>query len=207
MLNEEELRAAARQWYRMSYFALSGCETATAAEDSAGDGPYRVLVAVAHPGAVSTLIHAVLTSFPGVPIPHLCQDTHVVRTGTLSLHVLPRRVYEMFEWQAHDGDDLAAALEPAPLAAPPTEADLGAVFVAAMSSHRAAPGAAGLGLAVAQACDMFGWRSTAALINAMDRDTLLCAADVAAILTALGARPAPTPGQPAACPVGGAGAT
>ena len=200
MLSEEELRTAARKWYQMSNLALSGCGTVAA--DRAGDGPYRVFVAVTRPGAASPSAHAALATFPGVPIPHLCQDTHVVCTGRLSLHVMPQRVYEVFGRQAHCTVDLVAALEPAPFAAPPTEADLAAVFVAAMSSHIALPAAAGLGLAVARSCTAIGWRNTAELINSMDRATLVCAADVAAVLGALSTGPAPTSIQPVASGAG-----
>ena len=110
--------------------------------------------------------------------------------GQLSLHIMPHLIWEGITWrQVHAQFAPDADMTPAPFAAPPTEADLAAVFIAAMSLDTDQPGTAGLGLAVALACQQMSWRTVASTVNALDESTRRHSQDVAAILAALSAPP------------------
>jgi len=137
----------------------------------AGDSPYNLVVAAAGRLSYSRArARWALNMFAGVPIPHLCQRTLQVRSGQLALHVMPHLIWEDITWAPaaqFDSDvDLALsylqAAPPAQFAAPPTEADMSAVFIAAMSAATGPPGSTGLGLAVREACQQMSWRTVAA---------------------------------------------
>ena len=185
-LNADQLSAAAARWYTQQNFGVDD-----AVPHRFSTGPYRVLV-TNHDGLFEPLWVALTRdTFPGVDIAYLRARTgDEVVPGRLSLHVVPQAVYALAGRQAHHVDSLESYLEPLPFVDPPTEADLADVFIRAMSTTSAPPGSTGLGLATRQACDRLGWRTVAAVVNAMDADTLWCPEHVGAILTALAAEPA-----------------
>jgi len=153
-------------------------------------GPYHVMV-VLNGNLPPYGVRVVLKMFGGVEVPYLCPRTGKVLAGQMSVHVLPAQVYEQV--LASPSSALfhrCADLEPTPFTAPPTEADLSAVFVAAMSpwpNPTQPPGAAPYWRA---ACDALGWRTVAALVGAMDEDTLGSIVAVRAVLSALASAPA-----------------
>ena len=188
MLNAEQISATARQWAATFYgTSMSG--------EHAGDGPYR-LVVVCNTALGPYKARKALEFFPGVPIPNLCLRTGGVDTGELALHVVPQLVHDEIDqvqmWRPGARYGLIERLRPAPFAAPPGEDDMAAVFVAAMSAHGQISGSAGIGAVVAQACDRLGWRTVAALINAMDKQTRDRTEDVIAVLEALRSQPGAT---------------
>jgi len=192
--NAAQLHDAARRWhikYNYGYDDGDGDVFAT--------GPYRVLVLAGATPLEPFAVAAAREAFPGVPIAYLNPLDARVVTGQLSMHVVPQQVYAVAGWQAHDATGIQAALEPAPFAAPPTEADLAQVFIAAMS--RFAPAARGrhdLKQAFQDVCGALGWRTVAALVNGMDEDTRRSSDTVIAVLAALASAPvvAATRAQP-----------
>jgi len=167
--------------------------------------PY-LLAAVAHGGSGSYEARRTLAFFDGAPIAHLDQPTGTVRTGTWSLYVLPRLVYERIATAVLRQCEITAAWAPDPFETPPTEDDLRDVFIRAMSkrvddpptqeagdghtwktNHAWHPG--DLGNAVRAACGPMGWRNVVAVTLAACQDGPREAEDVAAILTALTSAP------------------
>jgi len=187
----EQIAQGTSQWRKRYAHQLGGAR----AELTAG-GPYRVMV-VLNANLPPYGAWEALEMFAGVQVPYLCPRTGKVRAGQMSLHVLPGQVYEQVLASPSAAlFHLYADLEPGPFAAPPTEADLAAVFVAAMSrwpNPTQPPGAASYWRA---ACDALGWRTVALLVNALDAPTLGSIFSVRAVLAALAAPPgAPTAGS------------
>jgi len=163
---------------------------------SSGDGPYHLVVAVnaaraPHPAALA------LAAFPGVTIASQDQFSHPTQwratrpaSDVLTLHVLPKLVRDVLEWLSDESFALDAHLSPPAFTNPPTEADMAAVFIHAMSFYDLPAGAYGLGRAVTMACKELGWRTVAALVCALDAQTRECPQDMAAVLHALIATPA-----------------
>jgi len=163
---------------------------------SSGDGPYHLVVAVnaaraPHPAAVA------LAAFPGVTIAsqdQFCAPTQWRATrppsDVLTLHVLPKLVRDVLAWLSDESFALDDHLSPPASPNPPTEADMAAVFVHAMSFYDLPAGAYGLGRAVTMACEALGWRTVARLVTTMDAQTRQCSQDMVAVLHALIATPA-----------------
>ena len=188
-LNADQLHAAERRWHIETHHWHDAALRAAGFPEAAG--PYRVLVLGAATRTEPHPVASTRVAFPGVGITYLRARTgDEVVPRRLSLHVVPQAIYAVVGHQAHHGDGIESTLEPPPFADPPTESDLAAVFIRAMSTTSAPPGSIGLGLATRQACDRLGWRTVAAVVGAMDEDTLWCPEHVGAILTALAAEPA-----------------
>lgn len=188
MMNAEQLSAAARRWHE-DY----NCGHDDGRPNRYTTSPYRVLVAGARPAGTDEPLAVLLTRefFPGVDIAYLHPLGGNVVTGQLSLHVVPQAIYTEAGWEARDPFGIEARLEPAPFAAAPTEAAMAAVLIQALSKfadtargreHRAA--------SLQSACDKLGWRTVAALVNAMDAGTRKSSDDVTAVLNAVAADPA-----------------
>jgi len=167
--------------------------------DLGGYGPYRIFVA-------SRSAASNLRVFAGIPIPNLHQVTGQVVTGVWSLYALPACVYERCSSSPLRGHVVSTLWAPDPTSTPPTDADLGAVLVRALSRRADSPPTRGpgnvwepnhgwvpgeLGLAAAAAVGQIGWRSTAAVIIAACRNESADAAEVTAVLGALTAAPHP----------------
>jgi len=187
--NADQLNAAARRWHIETHHWHDG--DAGDAGDAAATGQYRVLVLGAATPTEPFAVAAAREAFPGVPIAYLNPlDGHVV-VGQLSMHVVTQPVYDVAGWQAHRLETgLQAALEPAPFAAPPTEADLAAVFVTAVSHFAStARGRHEAAVAFRAVCGALGWRTVAALVAGMDEGTLRSADTIIAVLAALASGP------------------
>jgi len=184
------MSAAAQEWLE---YASPTADAWAVQQERVGDGPYHVLVALDATGSPYG-IRCALELFGSVPVPHLCPDTHAVLTGRMTLHVVPTLVFEDLadrQWFGTFGCGLVDhTLGLAPFAAPPTEADMAHVLVAALTAHVAADrDRALLGCGVARACDVLGWRRVADLVGGMDEATRANLADVVAVLDALTAQP------------------
>jgi len=201
LLNAQQISEAAQRWYQSRDTALDKApDNGDITGAHAGDGPYHLLVAVnattASYSRRARTVREVLTAFGGEPIPNLCQLFRVVRTDQMSLHVVPARVYELVEWDCDERFSLDATLTAPPFAAPPTEDDLAAVLVRAMSVHAAHRpgqflGGQRLGRATARACARVGWRNVANLVDAMGERLRTSPDDLADVLEALTSNPAP----------------
>ena len=149
------------------------------------------MLVIVGPGTETFRVGVTRDNFPGVNIAYLSAHVNTGRqvvTGLLSVHVVPQAGHSAMASQARSEFDVAAWLEPEPFAAPPTEADLANVFVHAMSAHGHPPGTTGFGLATRLACDLWGWRTVADLVNTLG-DIACASGDVTAALTALTAEP------------------
>ena len=194
MLNADQLDDAARRW-RLEY---NYGEDDGRGHLSCG-GPYRVLVAEPATACSPKALRSAHNCFTGVDIAYLSLTSGGVVTGQLSLYVVGEPVYVVLGWQAHGKayGQSRANLEPAPFAAPPTEADLADVFVRAMSGFDGR--ATGYALAssarvrsLRQVCERLGWRRVAAMVNVMDEPTRASITNVLAVLAALSTQPAAT---------------
>lgn len=194
MLNTEQIRSAAQNMATVWSLWPGG----HLMRESSGEGPYY-LVAAVHAHSAPYLAKVALDTFAGVAIPVVrqrqqntnhWQSTDTVVTSLVTLHVLPKLVYDVVYWNRGDTFFLEPKLQPSPFASPPTEADMAKVLVLAMSGREELPGVSGLSSAVALACDVLGWRTVADLVNTMGPDALLATENVAATLLALIASPA-----------------
>jgi len=194
VLNTEQIRSAAQNMTIVWSMWPGGYLM----KETSGDGPYYIVAAVnAH--AAPYLAKVALDTFAGVAIPAVTQrppappqwaPSFDVVTSLVTLHVLPKLVYDVVYWNRELAFFLEPKLQLQPSLSPPTEVDMAKVLVTAMSAPGEVPGLAGLSRAVALACDALGWRSVAALVNAMGPDMLSATDDVAATLLALIASPA-----------------
>jgi len=171
-----------------------------ASNDAGVYGPYLIV-------AASTGASSILTPFVRTPIPNLDPDTGLVDSGRWSLFVLPVCVYRR---AAVDGRSrgreflVSTCWAPTPTDALPTDADLGAVLVRAMSARADSPPTLGddnvwtpvhgwepgeLAGAVAAAVEKIGWRAAAAVAIAACGNKYTEPAEVAAVLTALTSSP------------------
>ena len=191
MLNTDQLDDAARRWH----LEYSDNGVYGRAQQYCG-GPYHVLVAEpANPGSPKA-VRSAHRCFPGVDIAYLSPTSGAVVTGQLRLYVVGEPVYAVLWWQAHGQGARRgrADLEPAPFAAPPTEADLADVFIQAMSGFDGvateySPARSQCAHELRQACERLDWRNVAALVNAMDETTRASIAGVLAVLAALASEP------------------
>jgi len=200
LLNAERISEAAQRWYQSRDTQLDKqADNGDRIGARAGDGPYHLLAAVnattASYSRRARTVRGVLHAFGGEPIPNLCQLFRVVRTGQMSLHVVPTRVYELVEWNCDERFSLDATLTLPPFVAPPTEDDLAEMFAAAMSVRVPDPGqgqlGAHLGTATAQACGRMGWRNVANLVDAMGEHLRTSPDELADVLEALTSNPTP----------------
>jgi len=202
-MNAHQLRAAAKRWYALFDFDNPDAQ-AGYRRGHIGDGPYRLLAV----GNFADSLHEhkiALQIFDGFVIPALCPRSHAVVTARRCLAVVPVAVYDMIlgprprsagslSAPSSVGSthgvflDLALGRNPSPT--PPTEADMSAVFVAAMSPAGQAPGTTGLGLATRLACERLSWRTVATLVSSMGEDIRGSADSVASLLGALTSEPA-----------------
>ena len=165
--------------------------------DLGGYGPYRIFAASR--GAASNL-----RVFAGTPIPNLHQVTGQVVTGIWSLYALPECVYERCSSSPLRGHVVSTLWAPDPSRTLPTDADMGAVLVRALSRRADGPYTHGpdnvwtphhgwelgeLGAAAARAVEQIGWRNTAAVIIAACRNESADAAEITAVLSALTSAP------------------
>ena len=186
MWDETALRATSARWYQHA----SDWAYAPALDLGAdpGDGPYHLIAVSPNSVTRSTAVRKTLEFFAGVDIPSRCPFTGAVITGQVRLHVVPQLAFTTIERRTHraaGSRDRVASFAPGP----PTGADLAGALVDFLS--RGDPSAsAGLGGAAQVACQRWGWRAVADLVNAMDEVTRKSPADVAAALTALGSEPA-----------------
>jgi len=199
VLNADQLDRAARAWHQENSYADYGFR-----REAFYGGPYHVLMTgPTNRGGESYADAATRRVFAGVDIPYLDQRGWRVVTGFVSMYVVPQTVYTVVGPWSRNPNGLLAALEPAPFANPPTEADLGGVFVQAMTrsggtdcnrmwARRKAT--------LDEACTQLGWRTVAALINTMDASARTSSGKVTAILKALIAEPAATSGRPTRAP-------
>ena len=191
MLNADQLDRAARRWHQENSYADYNFR-----REAFYGGPYHVLMTGPAIGREDHDIADTRRTFDGANIPYLDPRGWRVVTGFLSMYVVPQSVYTAVVAGIHPPDDLLAALEPAPFANPPTEADLGDVFVAAMTQLAGPDTPTGRGqwdgrkATLQEACTQLGWRTVAALINTMDASARTSSGKVTAILKALIAEPA-----------------
>jgi len=188
MLNAQQISEAAQRWYNRE-FAFQAGDAAHHQGAHAGDGPYHLLIAV-NPAEASYAARAALASFAGVPIPRVSRFSGEVRTGLMSLHVVPQMVYSVLAANAGYRFLLDTDLEPPPFALPPTEADMAGVFMATMCDRGASEqDRQARDAVIRDACEQMGWRNVASLVNTVTRVATRSAGDVVAILEALLAGP------------------